>query len=461
MTIHSWTFSDLDPKKGVNFLDTEGVIQLIILVVLLILSAFYSASETALTTASEIKINTLADEGDKKAKRVLKLLSMKSKMLSAILIMNNIVNIAASSLVTTFTARIWGNAYVAVAAGILTLLILIFGEINPKTIATIHNEALSLHFSGPILFTMKILTPLIFIVDKLSGLFLKILRIDPEQAKSVLTEGEIRNILDASHEEGVIEAEEREMIDNVFDFGDSLAKDVMIPRIEMTCVNVEANYWELKELFEVHKYTRIPVFEESTDNIIGIINMKDVLFYEDVNNFHIRNLMREANFTVEYKKTSELMVEMRQNHISMILVLDEYGDTVGLVTLEDLLEEIVGEIRDEFDEDEEDLIREVGEREYLVDGSLKIDDINDALDLNLNSENYDSIGGLIIEKLERVPEVGESVELDDGTRLTPVEMDKNHIEQIRMELPEPYDKDSDAEAEDKDNIQENDPEANN
>ena len=428
-----------------NFLlDTEGVIQLAILVVLLILSAVYSGAETALTTASEIKLNTLAEEGNKRAVRALKLLDKKSKMLSAILIMNNIVNIAASSLVTTLTARIWGNAYVAIGAGILTLLILIFGEITPKTIATIHNEALSLAFSGPIMFTMKMLTPVIFIVDKLSGLFLKILRIDPEQAKSVLTEGELRNILDASHEEGVIETEEREMIDNVFDFGDSLAKDVMIPRIEMTCVNVDANYWELKEQFEVHKYTRIPVFEESTDNIIGIINMKDVLFYEDINNFNIRNVMREANFTVEYKKTSELMVEMRQNHISMILVLDEYGDTVGLVTLEDLLEEIVGEIRDEFDEDEEDLIQEIGEREYLVDGSLKIDDVNDALGLELGSENYDSIGGMMIEKLERVPEVGESVELDDGTRLTTVQMDKNHIERIRMELPEKTNEEDDA-----------------
>ncbi|MBR5406582.1 MAG: DUF21 domain-containing protein [Lachnospiraceae bacterium] len=417
-------------------MDTEGVIQLIILVVLLILSAFYSGAETALTTASEVKLTTLADEGNKKAKRALLLLDKKSKMLSAILIMNNIVNIAASSLVTAMALRLWNDAYVALAAGILTLLILIFGEIMPKTIATIHNEGLALAFSGPIMFTMKLLTPVIFIIDKLSRLFLKILRIDPDQAKSVLTEGEIRNILDASHEEGVIETGEREMIDNVFDFGDSLAKDVMIPRIEMTCVNVDANYWELKEQFEVHKYTRIPVFEESTDNIIGIVNMKDVLFYEDINNFNIRNIMREANFTVEYKKTSELMMEMRQNHISMTLVLDEYGDTVGLVTLEDLLEEIVGEIRDEFDEDEENLIQEVGEREYLVDGSLKIDDLNDALSLELSSENYDSIGGLMIEKLERVPEVGESVELDDGTRLTTVQMDKNHIEQIRMELPE-------------------------
>ncbi len=417
-------------------MDTEGVIQLTILVVLLILSAFYSGAETALTTASEIKLNTLAEEGNKKAKRVLMLLDTKSKMLSAILIMNNIVNIAASSLVTAMALRLWNDAYVALAAGVLTLLILIFGEIMPKTIATIHNEGLALAFGGPIMFTMKVLTPVIFIIDKLSRFFLKILRIDPDQAKSALTEGEIRNILEASHEEGVIETGEREMIENVFDFGDSLAKDVMIPRIEMTCVNVEANYWELKEQFEVHKYTRIPVFEESTDNIIGIINMKDVLFYEDINNFNIRNIMREANFTVEYKKTSELMMEMRQNHISMILVLDEYGDTVGLVTLEDLLEEIVGEIRDEFDEDEEDLIQKVDEREYLVDGSLKIDDINDALSLELNSENYDSIGGLMIEKLERVPEVGESVELDDGTVLTTVQMDKNHIERIRMELPE-------------------------
>lgn len=417
-------------------MDTEGVIQLVVLLVLLILSALYSGAETALTTVSEIKLNTLAEAGDMKAARVLKLLDKKSKMLSAILIMNNIVNLSASALVTTMTARIWGNTYVAVSTGILTLLILIFGEINPKTIATIHNEGLSLHLGGIIMATMKFLTPVIFIVDKLSMLFLKILRVDPEQAKSVLTENEIRTILDASHEEGVIETGEREMIDNVFDFGDSLAKDVMIPRIEMTCVNVDANYWELKEQFEVHKYTRIPVYEESTDNIVGIINMKDVLFYEDINNFNIRNVMREANFTVEYKKTSELMVEMRQNHISMILVLDEYGDTVGLITLEDLLEEIVGEIRDEFDEDEEDLIQEVGERQYLVDGSLKIDDINDALGLELNSENYDSIGGIIIEKLERVPEIGDSVELEDGTVLTTVNMDKNHIEQIRMELPE-------------------------
>lgn len=427
-------------------MDTAGIIQLGVLIVLLMLSAFYSASETALTTVSEIKLNTLADEGNKRAKRVLKLLDNKSRMLSAILIMNNIVNIAASSLVTTLTARLWGNGFVALATGVLTLLILIFGEITPKTIATINNEKLSMLFGGPISATMKILTPVIFIVDKLSGLFLKLLRIDPDAAKSSLTEGELRNILDASHEDGVIETDERQMIENVFDFGDSLAKDVMIPRIEMSCVDVNSSYWELKEQFEEHKYTRLPVYEDSTDNIVGIVNMKDVLFYEDVVNFNIRNIMREANFTVEYKKTAELMVEMRQNHISMTIVLDEYGDTVGLVTLEDLLEEIVGEIRDEFDEDEEELIQPDGERQYLLDGSLKIDDVNDALGLELSSENYDSIGGIMIEKLERVPEVGDTVELDDGTKLTTVLMEKNHIERIRMELPEVREPDENEDA---------------
>ncbi len=417
-------------------MDTEGVIQSIILVVLLLLSGLFSASETALTTVSELKLNTLVNEGDKRAKRVMSLLEKRSKMLSTVLIMNNIVNISASSLATTFTMRVFGNAYVAIATGVLTLFVLIFGEITPKTIATIHNETLALRLGGIIFVLMKILTPIIFVVDKLAGGVLKLFKIDASKAQSAYTEGELRTILDASHEEGVLESEERQMIDNVFDFGDSLAKDVMIPRIDMMCVNIEATYYELRDIFEIHKYTRLPVYEESTDNIVGIINMKDVLFYDDLPNFHIRDFMREANFTVEYKKTAELMIEMRQNSISIMLVLDEYGDTVGLVTLEDLLEEIVGEIRDEFDDDEKNLIKEVGEREYEVDGSLKIDDLNNALNLELNSENYDSVGGLIIEKLERLPEVGDKVELDDGTTLETLVMDKNHIEIIKMSLPD-------------------------
>ncbi len=362
-------------------------------------------------------------------------------MLSTVLVANNVVNISASSLATTFALSIWGNNSVAIVTGVLTLLILIFGEITPKSFASLYSENISLAYGGIIFFVAKILTPVIFIIDKLSNGLLKLFHIDADTARSAMTEYELRTIVDVSHEDGVIASEERQMIYNVVDFGDSFAKDIMIPRVEMSCVSIEATYAELKEVFFEEKYTRIPVYENSTDNIVGIINMKDVLFYEDLEHFNIRNLMREANFTFEYKKTSELMMDMRENSISMTIILDEYGAAVGLVTLEDLLEEIVGEIRDEFDEDEKDLIQMLDEREYLVEGSMKLDDINDALGLELYSEDYDSIGGLIIEKLDEIPEAGESVELKDGTLLQVMEMDKNRIDKVKMTLPDPDEED--------------------
>ncbi len=418
-------------------MDTDGVIQCISLVLLLALSAFFSSAETALTTVNRMRLRSLAEDGNRRAQTTLKLLERPAKMLSTVLVANNVVNISASSLATTFALSIWGNNSVAIVTGVLTLLILIFGEITPKSFASLYSENISLAYGGIIFFITKILTPVIFIIDRLSNGLLKLFHIDADTARSAMTEYELRTIVDVSHEDGVIASEERQMIYNVVDFGDSLAKDIMIPRVEMSCVSIEAAYAELKEVFFEEKYTRIPVYEDSTDNIVGIINMKDVLFYEDLEQFNIRNLMREANFTFEYKKTSELMMEMRENSISMTIVLDEYGAAVGLVTLEDLLEEIVGEIRDEFDEDEKDLIQMLDDHEYLVEGSMKLDDINDALGLELYSEDYDSIGGLIIEKLDEIPEAGESVELEDGTLLQVMEMDKNRIDKVKMTLPDP------------------------
>ncbi len=365
-------------------------------------------------------------------------------MLSAILIMNNIVNLYAASFTTSLAMKAWGSRAIALATGILTFIILIFGEIIPKTIASVYNEKLSFAFIGPINFFITILTPIVFIIDKLSFLLLKPFGIDKDRVQNSMTENELRTIVDVSREEGVIENEEHEMINNVFDFGDSVAKDVMIPRVEMTCVSVDVDYNELGKVFKEKKYTRMPVYEGSTDNIIGIINMKDILFIRDINHFNIRSVMREANFTFEYKKTSELMLEMRENSISMVCVLDEYGATVGLVTLEDLIEEIVGDIKDEFDEDEKELIQKEDERTYLVDGSLKLDDINDFLETDFESENYDSIGGLVIERLEKLPEGGEIVTLENGTMLETVEMDKNHIEKIRLTLPEPAKEEEDS-----------------
>ena len=416
-------------------MDPTGAIQILSLLILLLLSGYFSSAETAYTAANELGLKEEAENGKKQAVIALKLLDNKSKLLSAILIFNNIVNLSASALTTTIAMKYLGSAYIALATGILTFILLIVGEITPKTIATVKSETIALKYASVLYLVVKLLTPVIFIVDKFSRAFLKLFNVDPDAAREAMTEYELRSIVAASHEDGVIETEERQMIDNVVDFGDSCAKDVMIPRVEMCSVSIESTFNELKEVFFDKKYTRIPVYDETPDNIVGVLNMKDLLFYQNYDGFNIRSIMREPNFTFEYKKTSDLLMEMRENTIPMIFVLDEYGATVGLVTLEDLLEEIVGEIRDEYDEDEEDLIKEIGENEYLLDGTLKLDDINNALGTTLSSEEYDSIGGLIIEKLDHIPEVNESVELkEEHIRLTVNQMDKTHIESVIMQI---------------------------
>ena len=415
-------------------MDSSDAIQLIIIAVLVLLSAFFSSAETALTTANKIRIKTLADQGNKRAVTLLKVTEDPGKMLSAILIGNNIVNISASSLTTTWATKLFGNAAVGIATGVLTLLILIFGEITPKTMATIHAEKLGLAYSGIIYFLVRIMTPLIFIVNKLANGVLKLLHIDSSQSGNAITEHELRTIVDVSHEEGVIESDERQMIYNVFDFGDSQAKDIMVPRVDMVSIDIHSTYQEIIEVFKREKFTRLPVYEKSPDNVVGLINVKDLLFYSATDEFHIQDIMRKPHFTYEFKKTSELMLEMRQYSINFTIVLDEYGATAGLITLEDLLEEIVGEIRDEYDKDEEDLIKKVNDREYIVEGSMKLDDINDALGLHFDSEDYDSIGGYVIEKLDHLPVLHESVVSDDGIRLIVDEIIKNRINKIHLYL---------------------------
>ena len=416
-------------------MDSSDVIQLIILVVLLGLSAFFSSAETSLTTANKIRIRSLAEDGNKRAKTLLKITDDSGKMLSAILIGNNIVNLSAASL-TTSLAYSFGGSMVAIASGILTVLILLFGEITPKTMATIHAEKMALIYAPVISLFMKIMTPVIFLINGLSMGVLLLLRVDPNAKNDIMTETELRTIVDVSHEDGVIESDEREMIYNVFDLGDAKAKDVMVPRVHVTFADVESTYVELREIFREDKFTRLPVFEETTDNVIGTINMKDLLLYDNTKEFHIRDILREAYFTYEYKNISELLVEMRQASFNIAIVLDEYGETAGLITLEDILEEIVGEIHDEYDENEEDFIQEIGEREFIVEGSTNLDDLNDRLDLNFESEDYDSVGGFIIERLDRLPEAGDTITTEQGIRMVVETLDKNRIETVHLYLPE-------------------------
>ena len=411
--------------------------QLITVIILLSLSAFFSSSETALTTVNQIRMRTLADNGDKRAARVLRVTGNPGKMLSAILIGNNIVNLSASSISTSLAIHLFGNTGAGIATGILTFLILIFGEVTPKTMATIKADSMSLTVAAPIGLLMKILTPVIFIINKLSLGLMFLLHVNIKDAQKKMTEEELRTIVDVSQENGVIEHEERDMIHNLFDFGDAEAKEIMVPRIDMTFVQADATYQEVLDIFRQDMFTRLPVYEDSTDNVIGIINMKDFLLQNDTPEFSVRNLLREPYFTYEHKNTADLFLEMRKSSISLAIVLDEYGVTAGLITLEDLLEEIVGEIRDEYDADEEDDITQISDREFYVLGSANLNDVSEALSLHFTSDDYDTIGGYCLGLLDHLPEKNEIILTDNNILLRIDRMEKNRIERIYIRLPEP------------------------
>lgn len=409
------------------------ILKLLIIIVLLILSAFFSSSETALTTVSRMRILSLAEEGNSSAVTLLKVIDNKEKMLSAILIGNNIVNISVSSVTTILVTDLFGNYAVSIATAILTVLVLIFGEITPKTLATINNEKLALRFASVVYWLMYILTPVIFLINKLSSLVMKLFRIDKSEKKSTYTENELKTIVNVSHAEGVIEADEREMLQNIFEFGDRQAKDIMIPRLDVCMIDVDSTYEEIMEVFQANRYTRIPVYENTTDNVIGIINIKDLLLYRHGESFNIRNYLRQPYFTYEYKGLSDLLLEMKKASVNITIVLDEYGAASGLLTLEDLIEEIVGDIRDEYDYDEEDELRPINENEYIAEAHMKLDDLNDMLKINLSSPEYDSVGGFIIEKLDRIAKSGDIVETPDVTLIVD-SINKNRIEKVHIIL---------------------------
>jgi len=416
-------------------MSTITIVQLLFLLVLLFLSAFFSSAETAFTTASRIRMRTLSEGGNKKAARVLTITDDMHKMLSAILIGNNVVNLSSASLATTVATRIFGSMGAGIATGILTLLILIFGEISPKTLATIHADKIALRYSGIIYGLMWLLTPVIFIVNYLSMGFLKLLRVDPNTQQTTMTEEEFKTIVNVGHETGVLENTERDMINNMFDFGDSQAKEIMIPRIDMIFAHVDSTYQELIEIFRKERHTKIPVYQENTDDVVGILNMKDLILCDE-KDFNIRELMWKPYFSYEQKNISELFFEMRQNSISIAIILDEYGVTAGMITMEDLLEEIVGDLRDEDDVNEEDPIVKLNDQEYRISGSMNLEDLCDELNLPFKSEDYETIGGYMIGLLDHVPKKNEVIITQENILLRVDKMDKNRIANIYMKLPE-------------------------
>lgn len=414
-------------------MDGGSAIQLLVIVILLGLSAFFSSAETALMACNKIRMKNLAEDGNKKAAKVLQVTENQPKMLSAILIGNNLVNLSASALATVFATNTFGSGAVGLSTGILTLLVLLFGEITPKGIASQKSDDIALAYAGYIYFLMQILTPVIYCINLLSQGVQRLLRIDLSKKQDAITEEELRTLVDMGHEEGVIETDEKKMITNVFDFGDQVAKDIMIPRVEMTCVDVETDFQEVLEIFRKERYTRMPVYEEDTDNIIGILNIKDVFLKGQERNFSLRSLMRQPLFTFELKKVSKLLNEMRKSSSNVAIVLNEYGSCVGMITLEDMLEEIVGDIHDEYDEEEEEEIGKIriSDHEYLVEGSMKLNDLNEILGTELESEDYDSIGGYLTGLFEHLPNKGEAV-IEGGLKFVVEAANDTRVEKVRI-----------------------------
>lgn len=413
-------------------MDTTSTIQWILLGILLIGSGFFSASETALMSLSKIRIRHLQEEGVKGAKLVATLTENPNNLLSSILIGNNVVNIAATSISTSLFMDILGASGVPVATAVMTVLVLIFGEITPKTIAANKSEKVAIAVSKPIQLIIVILKPIVLIFNGITWVIFKVLGVENKGAQPYITEEELKTMVNVSHEEGVLEMEEREIINNVFQFGDMQAKEAMVQRLDMVSIDVNDSYEDIIKIFKNEQFSRMPVYEESVDDIIGILNIKDIIFLsdEDIKSFDVRKYLREAFVTYEFKRIAQLLEEMKKEKSQMAIVLDEYGGTAGLVTIEDLVEVIVGDIEDEYDEEDEE-IQVIKEDEYIIDGSAKITDVNDLIGVKLESEEFDSIGGYIIGHLNRFPEENEVIEVNN-IKFHIESIDKNRIKKVRV-----------------------------
>ena len=413
----------------------HALVEIIILIGLVALSGYFSSAETAFSTVNRVTLQTMADEGDSHAALVLKVISHYGKLLSTILICNNVVNISASALATSFVIRYFGSGFVSIATSLLTVAVLLFGEITPKNISMLRALDRSMKAAPVFSFLMTVLTPVIFLVDKLSAGIMKLLGVDTD-ARQRITESELRSYVEAGREEGLIESDGKKMIYNVLDFGDTVAKDIMVPRIDMTCVDIDDSYEDVLATFRQDMFTRIPVYEKDPGNIVGIINIKDFILVDGASSFRLRSLLRPAFYTYEYKRTADLLREMQKKSQGVAFVLSEFGDTIGMITLEDIVEELVGEIRDEYDESEKQQIRKYDDCTYLVEGSMKLDDINEAIGSDFDSEDYDSIGGLIIEQLDRLPRNDEVVTLPSGTSLQAKGIRDNRIVKVLIRFRE-------------------------
>ncbi|MBZ9634363.1 hemolysin family protein [Clostridium sp. FP1] len=416
-------------------MDPDGTWQILSLVILLGFSAFFSSSETALMTLSKIRLRHMVESEIKGAALINKLLKNPSKLLGGILVGNTVANIGASALATSLAIKYLGpslgDSAVGIATAIMTIFVLIFGEITPKSLAAQNSEKVALKVARPISLITFILNPLITVLIYITNAFIKILGGEVGKQRPFITEEELKTMVSVSHEEGVLEGEEKQMIYNVFEFGDSQAKDVMTPRTDMIVANINSTYEELIRIFKQEQFSRVPIYQETIDNIIGVLYLKDLIFFEnEIEEFTIEKHMRVPYFTYEFKSTVDLFADMRLKRVPIAILLDEYGGTAGLVTIEDLVEEIVGDIDDEYDDDT-DQIEVVKEDEFIVAGNTRINMVNEMIGLNIESEDFDTIGGFVTGIHGRLPNTGETILYND-TKFIIQNTSKNRIVKLKI-----------------------------
>ena len=419
------------------------LIESIALLVLLGGSAFFSSSETALFKLSKHRVQQLIEQEKKNASSVKKLKDNPNKMLITILIGNNLVNIAASSIATKLAIDLFGNVGVGIATGIMTFLILLFGEITPKSYAVENSVKHSLTVAKPIIILSKILYPVIKILNFLSKIVYKISGANLAQTKPYITEDEIKSMVKIGEKEGVVEKDEKEMIQSIFKFSDTIVKEEMVPRVDMISLPIDSEIDKALKVAEESGYSRIPVYKNKMDNIKGILYTKDLLMalrQNDEKSIDLKDLIRSPIFVPETKKIDELLKVLQRERTHMAIVIDEFGGVEGLITLEDVLEEIVGEIFDEYDEGVEP-IEEIQDGEYLVDARMNVDDVNENLNINIPEKEYETISGFILSQLGRTAEEGDKIEY--GNLSIIIESVKDHkILKVQIKTKKPEDEKS-------------------
>lgn len=412
-------------------MDTTVYIQIIVFILCLFLSAFFSSSETSLMGANKMRMKKLAEEGNKNAQTYLYLVDNSTILLSTILIGNNLVNIGASSIATSLAITFFEDKGVGIATGLVTLLVLVFGEITPKSLARNNPDNLALKLSRPIYILSKILRPIIAILNVITGALIHLLGGNKDSTQDLITQDDLRTMIKVSQEQGEILDSEKDMIDNVFEIKASQVKDIMTPRTDIIAIDSEMTYEEIKDLFNNNEFSRLPVYYDNIDSIKGIIHIRDLISKDiDIDHFNILDYVREPFFVYEYHNVSKLFKSLREEKTHMAIVLDEYGGTAGLITIEDILEELVGEIEDEYDIENID-IQIVGPNEAIIEGSTKIELVNEMFNSKIEDDSYESIGGVVFGKLGRMPEIGDKVQIDNMS-FEIMSMDYNRIEYLRL-----------------------------